>query len=478
MIDSVEKISTEGDSISYTWNTSSADLGTHHVRAYAMNATDTVYYKILVNVNEWVSQVSGFPTPSRAVTFISAVDSNIVWASAWNANNLGGAPCSDFTRTTNGGHTWTPGVITDSDGLYTSMIFAIDSLKAYTAMYRLSGNKPMGIYVTSDGGVTWARQTSASYSNAASAPDVVHFFNINDGVCFGDVVSGEYEIYTTTNGGTLWTKVPGGNIPNPQSSEMGIVGYYSAVNDTIWCGTSRGRVYRSVDKGYHWTVSTAAAMSGKYVKPEFRNGSHGLLQDENSGAGVLCETFDGGLTWTRVNYTGPNYSGDIAYVPGTPNTWVRSGYLGGALGCAYSFDGGHAWTSFVGTAGSMFCQMDWVNNHCGWSGGVNTNATVGGIHKFIGYLAQNPVGIAPLPAAGQIELSVFPNPAHARAMVKTSGPILEISVCDMKGNIVPVVVKPLSAGLSTMDISRLKAGIYLVSVKSVAGISATRLLVN
>ncbi len=383
-IDGIEKFSTAGDSISYTWNTSAADLGSHIVKALAINATDTVYYKELVNVAEWISQASGFTAPSRAITYLSAVDSNVVWGIANDANNLTGA-CSDFTRTVNGGNTWNPGTITNTTGLASAMIFAFDSSTAYVAMYKVSGSNPRGIYMTADGGATWARQATASFSNTLSFPNIVHFFNRNDGICMGDPINGKFEIYTTTNGGTNWTLIPGSGNPGPVSGEAGVVGYYSAVHDTIWFGTSKGRVYRSVDKGISWTVSSAPGMNAAYVKPMFRNGSHGLLQDESSQQGLLCETFDGGTTWTQVTYTGPNYSGDIAYVPGTVNTWVRSG-SSGSLGCAYSFDGGHTWSDFVGTTGALYYQMAWLNNHCGWSGGKNANAAENGAYKFIGLL--------------------------------------------------------------------------------------------
>lgn len=384
-IDSTEVFSTTADSLDFTWNTSASDLGAHVVKAYAYSATDTVYYKISVNVAEWISQATGFTTANRALTYMSAVDSNTVWGTAADASNPTGA-CSDFTRTTNGGSTWTPGVITNTTGLASSMIFGMDSLTAYVAMFKVSGNQPQGIYMTSDGGATWARQSTASYSNSASFPDVVHFFNTNEGVAIGDPNPNEFEIYTTTNGGTNWTLVSGSNIPNPQSGEYGVVGYYSTVNDTIWFGTNMGRVYKSVDKGQHWTVaSSISAMSGTFVKPVFRDGSHGLLQDESSGTGLLCESSDGGATWTQVNYTGPDYSADLSYVPGTPNTWVRSGYTN-SLGCAYSFNGGHDWYDFIGTTGAKYYQMSWINNHCGWAGGINTNATEDGAYRFIGLL--------------------------------------------------------------------------------------------
>ena len=404
-IDGVEKFSVLNDSLTFTWNTVATDLGSHQVRVYAYNSTDTVFYEINLNVAEWISQASGFTTPSRGINFMSAVDSNVVWATAFDETNPSGA-CSDFTRTTNGGTTWTPGVITNTSGLASAMVFATDENTAYVAMYKVSGSKPMGIYATTDGGTTWNRQTTASFSNSASFPNCVHFFSDTDGWCMGDPISGEFEMYTTTNGGTTWTQVAGSNIPNPVSGEFGVVGYYSAVQDTLWFGTNMGRVYRSTDRGHNYTVSAVPALNGKYVEPTFRTGLHGLVQDKSLGStGAICETFDGGLTWTTVATTGSLYATDLVYVPGTQNTWVSSGSTG-SMGASYSFDGGHAWTGFLGTDGAAYMQMSWVNNHCGWAGGVNVTATENGIYKFIGRLRM------PLPAPVNLQASVINHDVH------------------------------------------------------------------
>ena len=384
-IDGVEKFSVLNDSLAYTWNTVASDLGSHQARVYAYNSTDTVFYEINLNVAEWISQASGFTAPSRGINFMSAVDSNVVWATAFDQTNPTAA-CSDFTRTTDGGTTWTPGAIANTTGLASAMIFATDENTAYVPMYKVSGSKPMGIYATTDGGTTWNRQATASFSNSASFPNCVHFFSATDGWCMGDPIGGDFEIYTTTNGGTTWTPVPGSSIPNPVSGEFGVVGYYSAVNDTLWFGTNMGRVYRSVDRGHNFTVSTVTPLNGKYVEPSFRTGMHGLVQDKSAGTtGAICETFDGGMTWTTVTTTGSLYATDLVYVPGTQNTWVSSGSTGN-MGSSYSFDGGHNWTDFLGTGGAAYMQMSWVNNHCGWAGGVNVSATENGVYKFIGRL--------------------------------------------------------------------------------------------
>ena len=404
-IDGIEKLSVSSDSLEYTWNTALPDLGSHEVKAVSYNATDTVYYVINLNVAEWISQSSGF-TATRAVSYLSAVDSNIVWGTAYDPNAPTG-PCSDFTITTDGGDTWTPGTITNTAGLASAMVFGMSSTKAYVAMYYVSGSQPRGIYVTTDGGVIWTRQSTASFSNIYSFPDIVHFFNDTDGCAIGDPINGEYEIYTTTNGGTNWTQVSGSNIPNPlSSSEYGIVGYYSAVHDTLWFGTNLGRVYRSTDKGYHWTVATVPPLNGKYIKPTFKDGSHGLVQDKGAGStGTLCESSDGGITWTLVSSTGTVYATDLSYVPGTDNAYVSAGATG-TNGCSYSFNGGHFWTDFLGTQGAEYMQMSWVNNHCGWAGGVNTSATENGIYKFIGVL------MPPMPAPVNFQAVVNGDSVH------------------------------------------------------------------
>lgn len=404
-IDNVEKFAVNNDTLLFTWYTTSTDLGSHEVKAFAYTATDTVYYRINLNVAEWISQASGFTAASRGINYMWAADSNVVWATAFDNSNPTG-PCSDFTRTTNGGTLWTPGTVTNTQGLASAMIFAMDSGKAYIPMYRSTGSKPQGIYFTSDGGTTWTRQTSALFSNSASFPNCVHFFNATDGWCMGDPISGEFEIYTTTDGGTTWTQVSGSNIPNPVSGEFGIVGYYSAVNDTIWYGTNKGRVYRSADKGYTWSVYTVPALNGKYIKPTFRNGSHGLVQDKDAGTtGAISETFDGGVTWNPVTTTGPIYPTDLAYIPGTENTWVSTGSTG-TNGTSYSFDGGHTWTDFTGTQGAAYMQMTWINNHIGWAGGLNASATENGVYKYIGLL------MLPLPPPGNLQATVNIHDVH------------------------------------------------------------------
>ena len=205
--------------------------------------------------------------------------------------------------------------------------------------------------------------------------------------------------------------------------------------------------------------------------------------------------------------------------------------------------------------------MAWVNNHCGWAGGVNTNATEDGAYKFIGLLqvplpspenvqatpynhnvnitwtvpTYNPsemtllrynitrngtqinatlittlsytdmsvesgsytycvmaqynigesqgscktvdVAVGITHTGEQPTLLIYPNPAHGRVMVKTSGQDPQVIIYDQMGNVIPVALKNLSTDLSTIDISALPAGMYMVSLKSSLGTARTKLVV-
>jgi len=337
---------------------------------------------------QWTEQATGFATASRGIRCVYAVNDQVVWASAYDGSG-GGAACQDITVTTNGGDLWTPHTIPGVSNLDIANVVAVDADKAWVAMYPPgSTTTGQGIYKTTDGGATWTRQATATFSNSSSFTDVVYFWDANLGYCMGDPINGEFEIYTTDDGGTTWTLVPGANIPNPLSGEYGIVGYYSSIGDTTWFGTNKGRVYKSVDNGHNWTVSALTGWGAKTVQPFFRSGSVGIGADRSSGTtGAMMKTTDGGNTWAAVTTTGQVFTNDMAYVPGTPSTWVTTGAATGMTGVTYSFNDAVAWNDMAATIGTQFLAMDWVNDSTGWAGGFNTDNTTGGMFKFVGVLA-------------------------------------------------------------------------------------------
>jgi len=333
----------------------------------------------------WVEQATGFYETSIGIGYMHAVDENIVWASGYDGSGSG-QTYQDFTMTINGGDDWDSGTVDNADGLDFAMIVAVDENNSWAAMYAVEAGDPQGIYHTSDGGNTWTHQASAAFNASGAFPNCVHFWNENDGWCQGDPVDGYLEMYTTTDGGDTWVRVPQGNIPDPLTGEMGTVGYYDVVGDTVWFGTQNGgRVFKSTDKGYTWTVATTPFPSGAYVDIRFKDQNNGLAMDKNFEFAELAETSDGGATWTMITYSGVCYAADFDYVPGTDNMYVSTGVNvddPAYQGASYSFDGGHTWTDWTEMSGTQLFGTTWVDGTIGWAGNFNVDEFTGGMYKY------------------------------------------------------------------------------------------------
>jgi PKD repeat protein/photosystem II stability/assembly factor-like uncharacterized protein len=336
----------------------------------------------------WVSQGLGWTATPLGIMNISIVNSQVVWVAGSDGSG-GNLPIQNFSKTINGGTTWTPGTITGATGLSISMISAVDENTAWVAMFKVSGSNPQGVYKTTNGGATWVHQASALYTNASSFPDCIYFWDLNNGIVMGDPINGKFEIYTTTDGGTTWTAVPGAQMPDILTGEAGWTSDFCVLGNNVWFGTNKGRVFASTDQGHNWIAAAPTGFSGKNLYPAFKDNLNGLVLKYYSAAdtsNLLQSSSDGGATYSPLTYQGSVLTGDLKYVPGSTNTYVTTGWDGPdqgdtRMGVTYSFDGGATWITDadINTVG-LTCSS-WLNDSTGWVGGFNSG-TSDGIFKY------------------------------------------------------------------------------------------------
>jgi photosystem II stability/assembly factor-like uncharacterized protein len=324
----------------------------------------------LMAQSPWVTQYApGLPNSVNPQIIFSAVDMNTCWGI--NVNN------SQFIRTTNGGGNWTVSTITGATGLYGSCISALNANIAFAAMNDPSGITSGGIFKTTDGGTTWSKQNSA-FPGADGYPADIHFFDSNNGVVIGEPHNGNWEIYTTINGGIQWTQVPFANIPPPQTSiEFTAAGLYSSVSDNIWFGTwgNSFAIYKSTDRGYTWSRLTGAGSVTFCVA--FKDIMNGLATNCFLGLGNrIVKTTDGGSNWTALqNVPATPSTYFISYAHGTQGSYVitSSSNVGAPEptfpGSRFTSDDGATWSPLMDNLPHF--PTSFSNDGWGWSGGIN-----------------------------------------------------------------------------------------------------------
>ena len=231
---------------------------------------------------------------------ISIVDDNVVWVNG--ASPLANS-AQKWSRSLDSGLTWEEGTIDlGNAALQVSSIHALSSEKAYVSAFSTDGITSGGVWVTTDGGATWTQQTSALFNTPLeSFPNFIHFFDNENGIVAGDPENGYFELYTTTDGGQNWSRVPSQNIPAINAEEYGYSIKFEVRDNSVWFGTNKGRLFKSDDKGLNWVAHqtplpdfSSGTIAGDFA---FKNSNDGLLI---SSTWSIWKTTDGGANWTLM----------------------------------------------------------------------------------------------------------------------------------------------------------------------------------
>ncbi len=417
---------------------------------------------------QWTSQATGFTDVSRGLSEIRIVDASTVWAVAYDGSGLG-LDIQEFTRTTNGGSSWTPGLFNVGDpALRITNISPVDGQICWVGAFDDVAGLG-GVFKTIDGGVNWEQQNATAYTTTnESWFNCVHFFDASIGITMGDPEAGEFEIYRTTDGGDNWTRIAAATLPNPLSGEYGYNGGYVANGDSFWFTTNKGRLFRTTDKGVTWNAYQApitdfgsAAQSGQV---DFSTINNGCLLKTAGTTYTFYTTTNGGQTWSA----GTAFSGTrriLTYIPGT-NTIVATS-AAAPVGTSVSVDNGTTWTDVE--SASQRGAAAFLNTTTGWCAGFSTDELTDGVFKLTSPLANESFATA--------KFKVYPNPATS--IVTIANPDVDsakLSVTDLSGKV--VMTKALNGIENTVDIATLAAGVYFFEISANNNKEVVKILKN
>lgn len=300
---------------------------------------------------------------------IAIPDANSVWAS------FGNYDIDSFAVSSNAGATWTIGTIGAGTSSSITNLMPLSATTCYATILNYKDPPKQGIFKTTNGGLTWQRIGLGSiYTSPYSFPDFTHFWNANQGVTVGDGLSetGNFEIYTTSDGGVSWQRVPLANLPpvgtpNPPYS---ITNGYRVADNRIWFfGDDNGtrKIYRSDDFGISWKSYPVPFSNINLFT--FTDSLHGYAIDKVAGLNMLFASTDGGAIWsTGIPYTGPQAIYLLTNIPGTSNIVVAG------EGTSYSNNNGITW---IPIDSALHGPTTFLSTSIGWSAKFPT-----GIYKW------------------------------------------------------------------------------------------------
>lgn len=321
----------------------------------------------LAQLPRLTEQGSGVTVTLQAV---SPVNESVVWV---------GGHRGALLRTVDGGRTWARLGAPGGDSLEFRDVYGVSRDSAY--VLSAGPGARSRIYQTVDGGVTWRLQFLNRDSSAFY--DCFDFWDAAHGMALSDAVDGRLVVITTADAGATWVPLPREAVPQAEPGEGGFAAsgtcLVTARPGYVWITTGSqglGKVYRSADRGRHWSVVVLPLTPGSQTAGAMTLAFRDSLQGEALGGDLgapdahrdnVARTDDGGRTWTPGGR--PPFAGAVfgsSYLPGSPALVAV-----GPGGAAISGDDGRSWTALstqgywaVGAAG-----------RCGWMVGPGGRIT-------------------------------------------------------------------------------------------------------
>ncbi|MBL7803411.1 MAG: T9SS type A sorting domain-containing protein [Saprospiraceae bacterium] len=285
---------------------------------------------------QWVPVSINTAPPNFDMLDISVVSENVVWvvADSIHQNSFTGPNNIPMVlRTVDGGNNWDVFRVEEAIGRFVWSIQGFDENTAIFTTNQFLASDTRPIFKTTDGGQSWMQITPP----AASGGLLIHFFDAMNGV-----VNNRQGTSTTTDGGNTWTQVTSPAAPVFAANEFNILNYtcnFSAqAGDRVWIGTSKGRIYRTLDRGYNWTMKQVGTANDCIMSIAFTDTLHGVASSIGTyspSTGLLNYYFesklfytsDGGDTWTPVADVPIGRVTTLEAVPGAPGHFFGGSFI-------------------------------------------------------------------------------------------------------------------------------------------------------
>ena len=415
-----------------------------------------VSFCFVAHAQFWTENSSGFSNNLTGLSKFHVVDANIAWAVAYDGVNTV-SNVQQFSKTDDSGISWTAGSFNLGDtGLGISDVSGVDATTAFVAAHARQAGQQGGIWKTIDAGITWTQQTGAAFNSATSFPNVVHYFDANNGLAIGDPANGYWEIYTSNDGGASYTRIPSSSLPSPLSNETGFLAQFAYSGDSIWFTTSAGRIVHSADKGVNWSVyqSPLSDFGGTAISGDisFATATRGVIQDNS---GNLYRSIDAGANWNTIvlSGTGAPYGGAISYIPNTTSMVSTGGDINFA-GSSYSRDDGITW---INIDTDQHVDNAFFSTTVGYSGSFSNATTGQGVFTYTGnVLSENSI-------EDRFDLILVHNNIQEQLEITTNQNIWSTNIYDLHGRLIT------TSSSAIINTNQLKSGIYLAQITTDLG---------
>ena len=352
------------------------------------------------------------------------------------------------------------------------------------------------IMKTTNGGATWTSTNPSTYYEYLN--DMVVLSPNKVIIVAGDINNNGSRVITTTNGGTSYSQQV------LSTSGLNAVSFPSAT--TGYIVGNNGVAFKTINGGTSYTPITTG-ITNKHEEVFFVTNQLGFVVGE---FGDLRKTINSGATWTQLNISGMGTTKQIYF------TDIVNGYTVNENGAVFrTTDGGTTFTLAGQTCLQTPYDMQFINDSTGFVVGSNVNASCdvsyttdygqtwnsiifpyeyagNGVFAFDTaniYVAGSYQTIIRTGTGGVVTASkintnlnnqsykIYPNPSNGIFQIESSkNATTNIEVYNIAGGL--VYQNNFSNKLTTINLSELSAGLYIVKLKSENSISTYKISKN